>query len=70
LGNLCPLYILAGDGELLRDEIIYIAHKAAHPYQYPAREGVFREHKRQKENTLKYTTPTKVCGLPVFVSLN
>lgn len=62
LGNLCPLYIIAGDGEALRDEVIYIAHRAAHPDKYPAREGVLREGKRQKENAEKFTKPTKVCS--------
>ncbi|GBE80022.1 alpha/beta-hydrolase [Sparassis crispa] len=65
LGNLCPLYILAGDGELLRDEIIYLAHKAAHPKDYPTRAGALREARRQKENAEKFQTPTKV-HLQVF----
>ncbi|KAG2060090.1 alpha/beta-hydrolase [Suillus hirtellus] len=60
LGNLCPLYILAGDGEVLRDEIIYLAHKAANPAEYPVREGVMRDGLRQKENAHKFSTPTKV----------
>lgn len=60
LGNLCPLYILAGDGEVLRDEIIYLAHKAADPRAYPARNGVLKEGRRQKENADKFQTPTKV----------
>lgn len=61
LGNLCPLYIICGDGEVLRDEIIYMAHKAAHPEEYPARSGTLREGRRQKENTERFKTPTKVC---------
>ncbi|THH16438.1 hypothetical protein EW146_g4194 [Bondarzewia mesenterica] len=65
LGNLCPLYILTGDGEVLRDEIIYLAHRAAHPDEYPARRGVLREGIRQSENAKKFTTPTKV-HLQVF----
>ena len=65
LGNLCPLYILAGDGEVLRDEIIYLAHKAADPKAYPARIGVLKEGRRQKENADKFQTPTKV-HLQVF----
>ncbi|KAI0368056.1 alpha/beta-hydrolase [Pilatotrama ljubarskyi] len=65
LGNLCPLYIIAGDGECLRDEIIYMAHKAAHPKDYPARAGVLREGRRQRENAAKFQTPTKV-HLQVF----
>ncbi|RPD66751.1 alpha/beta-hydrolase [Lentinus tigrinus ALCF2SS1-7] len=65
LGNLCPLYILAGNGECLRDEIVYMAHKAAHPKEYPTRNGVLREGHRQKENAEKFQTPTKV-HLQVF----
>ena len=61
LGNLCPLYILGGGGECLRDEIIYVAHKAARPKDYPVRQGVAREGHRQKENAEKFQTPTKVC---------
>ncbi|QRV75945.1 carbohydrate esterase family 10 protein [Ceratobasidium sp. AG-Ba] len=38
LGGLCPLYIIAGDGEVLRDEIIYLAHRAADPTSYPLRD--------------------------------
>lgn len=34
LGGLPPLYILAGDGECLRDEIIFLAHRAAEPKKY------------------------------------
>ncbi|TFK43713.1 lipase/esterase [Crucibulum laeve] len=65
LGNLPPLYIIAGDGEVLRDEIIYLAHRAAHPAEYPARVGVLRDGRRQKENAEKFTVPTKV-HLQVF----
>ncbi|KAG9126753.1 hypothetical protein FRC07_002088 [Ceratobasidium sp. 392] len=38
LGGLCPLYIIAGDGEVLRDEIVYLAHRAADPASYPLRD--------------------------------
>lgn len=54
------MYILAGDGEVLRDEIIYLAHKAANPAEYPVQEGVIRDGLRQKENAHKFSTPTKV----------
>ncbi|KAL5512614.1 hypothetical protein ACEPAG_3267 [Sanghuangporus baumii] len=37
LGGLPPLLIIASDGEVLRDEIIYTAHKAAHPERYPVK---------------------------------
>lgn len=35
LGGLPPLYILAGNNEALRDEIIWVAHRAAYPDKYP-----------------------------------
>lgn len=38
LGGLPPCLFLASDKELLRDEIIYAAHKAANPEQYPLKE--------------------------------
>ncbi|KAJ7228482.1 hypothetical protein GGX14DRAFT_613080, partial [Mycena pura] len=65
LGNLPPLYILAGNGEVLRDEIVYIAHRAAYPEKYPARKGALRDAHRQQENAKLYTTSTKV-HLQVF----
>lgn len=34
LGGLPPLCVMVGGGELLRDEQIYIAHKAANPHEY------------------------------------
>jgi hypothetical protein len=37
LGGLPPLYIMAGDKEVLRDEILFLAHKAVHPDRYPLR---------------------------------
>ncbi|TBU41951.1 alpha/beta-hydrolase [Dichomitus squalens] len=37
LGGLPPLLVSAGDKEVLRDEIIYFAHKAAHPEKYPVK---------------------------------
>lgn len=63
LGNLCPLYIIAGDGEVLRDEVIYLAHRAAHPEDMPVREGVLRDGRRQRENVEKFKKPTKVYNL-------
>ena len=35
LGGLPPLLILTGGGEVLRDEQIYLAHKASNPQKYP-----------------------------------
>lgn len=65
LGNLCPLYIIAGDDEVLRDEVIYLAHRAAHPDQFPAREGALRDGRRQRENAKRFQKPTKVHHLLV-----
>ncbi|KAK0468142.1 uncharacterized protein EV420DRAFT_1503082 [Desarmillaria tabescens] len=65
LGNLPPLYILAGDGEVLRDEIIYLAHRAARPSEYPVRNGITKDSERQSSNSKKFMTPTKV-HLQVF----
>lgn len=73
LGNLCPLYIIAGDGEVLRDEIIYLAHKAANPSEHPTRRGVVLEGRRQRENVEKFQTPTKVhpeTSLSLLMGLN
>ncbi|EST07742.1 Alpha/beta hydrolase fold-3 [Kalmanozyma brasiliensis GHG001] len=61
LGGLPPLYILAGDAEVLRDEIIYLAHRAAHPSRYPLRKDLLDHSARNRENAEKYDgTPTKV----------
>ncbi|CAK9780415.1 alpha/beta-hydrolase [Cutaneotrichosporon oleaginosum] len=64
LGGLCPLYISAGGAELLRDEIIYIAHKAAHPTQYPPSELTLAEYPNEAALVDKYP-PTHV-ELQVF----
>ncbi|KAG0151098.1 hypothetical protein CROQUDRAFT_651624 [Cronartium quercuum f. sp. fusiforme G11] len=34
LGGLCPLLMIASDHECLRDEVIYLAHRAAQPERY------------------------------------
>ncbi|KIJ31266.1 hypothetical protein M422DRAFT_186194 [Sphaerobolus stellatus SS14] len=38
LGGLPPLFVIASDKEVLRDEIIYLAHKAAYPDRFPIHE--------------------------------
>lgn len=43
LGGLPPLMILTGGGELLRDEQIYLAHKAANPLKYAPDEAYLNE---------------------------
>lgn len=42
LGGLPPLLVQAGGGELLRDEQIYVAHKAANPTKYPSSETLLK----------------------------
>ncbi|KAF8161335.1 hypothetical protein B0H34DRAFT_796140 [Crassisporium funariophilum] len=39
LGGLPPLLFIAGDKEVLRDEVIYSAHKAARPDMYPIKDA-------------------------------
>ncbi|KAH8113227.1 lipase/esterase [Phellopilus nigrolimitatus] len=65
LGNLCPLYIIAGNSELLRDEIIYLAHRAAYPEEFPPRKEAVKDSKRQAENIENFKEPTRV-HLQVF----
>lgn len=61
LGGLPPLYIIAGDGEVLRDEIVYLAHKAAHPERYPLSDELLRRSPRARENVERFShQPTKV----------
>ncbi|EAU91257.2 lipase/esterase [Coprinopsis cinerea okayama7 len=38
LGDLPPLFFIASDKEVLRDEIIYTAHRAADPAKFPVQE--------------------------------
>lgn len=59
LGGLPPLLILTGGGELLRDEQIYLAHKAANPSKYPPGEIYLQEHPEASE-TIKRWGPTNV----------
>ncbi|KAI4129913.1 MAG: hypothetical protein LQ338_001998 [Usnochroma carphineum] len=44
LGGLPPLLILTGGGEMLRDEQIYLAHKAANPAKYPPGEAYINQY--------------------------
>ncbi|GAA5871840.1 hypothetical protein JCM3774_000316 [Rhodotorula dairenensis] len=59
LGGLPPLYIMGGDKEVLRDEIIYLAHRAAHPDRYPVRDGILQQNPKRTERAKQYP-PTKV----------
>lgn len=44
LAGLPPLLIMTGGGEILRDEQIYLAHKAARPLEYPPSETYLANH--------------------------
>lgn len=59
LGGLPPLLILTGGGEMLRDEQIYLAHKAANPTKYPPGDAFLDEsphdHNRNQVNQWKPT---------------
>ena len=59
LGGLPPLLVLTGGGEILRDEQIYIAHKAANPQQYPPGEAYMDEYPEARELIAKWK-PTDV----------
>lgn len=54
LGGLPPLLILTGGGEMLRDEQIYLAHKAAHPTAYPPGDVYLDEYDPNGETLSKY----------------
>ena len=59
LGGLPPLLIMVGGGELLRDEQIYVAHKAADPYKYRLPER-WRKLYDPEDAMLNKYTPTPV----------
>lgn len=59
LGSLPPLLILTGGGEVLRDEQIYLAHKAANPAKYPPGEAYLDEYPEARDLIAKWK-PTHV----------
>ncbi|KAK5005051.1 hypothetical protein LTR28_008181 [Elasticomyces elasticus] len=59
LGGLPPMLIQVGGAELLRDEQIYLAHKAAHPSAYPPGDISLDEYDPRREVLNKYP-PTDV----------
>ncbi|KAL8728093.1 MAG: hypothetical protein Q9166_005618 [cf. Caloplaca sp. 2 TL-2023] len=59
LGGLPPLLILTGGGEMLRDEQIYLAHKAANPAKYPPGEAYMNVYPEAADILAKYK-PTDV----------
>jgi hypothetical protein len=61
LGGLPPLLILTGGGEMLRDEQIYLAHKAANPTKYPPGDAFLDESPGdQNRNQVNRWKPTDV----------
>jgi acetyl esterase/lipase len=59
LGGLPPMLIQVGGAELLRDEQIYIAHKAANPTAYAPSQMIMNEYNIKPEDVSKYP-PTDV----------
>ena len=59
LGGLPPLLIMTGGGEVLRDEQIYLAHKAANPAKYPPGEAYLDEYPEARDMIAKWE-PTDV----------
>lgn len=59
LGGLPPLLILTGGGEMLRDEQIYLAHKAADPAAYQPMDAYLDEHDPDRTKVNQYD-PTYV----------
>lgn len=59
LGGLPPLFVIASDKEVLRDEIIYMAHKAARPDLYPVKEEARKIYPKLMDIESRYS-PTKV----------
>ncbi|GJN87087.1 hypothetical protein Rhopal_000032-T1 [Rhodotorula paludigena] len=65
LGGLCPLYICCGGAELLHDEIIHVAHKAANPSSYPPAQRILEQYPSQRKHFEQDYPPTQV-QLQVF----
>ncbi|SCV68484.1 BQ2448_605 [Microbotryum intermedium] len=59
LGGLPSMYIMCGDKEVLRDEIVYMAHRAAHPDRYPVRQALLDANPERTKRHSEYP-PTKV----------
>ncbi|EFR04858.1 lipase/esterase [Nannizzia gypsea CBS 118893] len=67
LGGLPPLLVISGGGELLRDEQIYLAHKAANPEAYLPSDDILNKYDPDREILSRYK-PTYV-QLQVWNSL-
>ncbi|KAM0788087.1 hypothetical protein ACM66B_001256 [Microbotryomycetes sp. NB124-2] len=60
LGGLPPIYIAAGSAELLRDEIVYIAHKISRPQDYPPSSQVLQDFPSQQRHFERTYDRTRV----------
>ena len=75
LGGLPPMLIVTGGGEMLRDEQIYLAHKAANPEAYPPSDRILNTHDPTRRLISRYK-PTYVqlqvwddlCHIPTALS--
>ena len=67
LGGLPPLLVITGGGEMLRDEQIYLAHKAAQPTVYPPSDVYLDEYDPNGEILNKY--PPTCVQLQVWDNL-
>ena len=56
---------IAGNDEVLRDEMIHLAHRAAHPDRYPLREALLKRHGNSKraERARDYVCDINCCQL-------
>jgi acetyl esterase/lipase len=59
LGGFCPVQVISGGGEVLRDEQIYLAHKMANPDRYFPCEQILERNGQSIQNVYKYP-PTDV----------
>ena len=59
LGGLPPMLLQVGGAELLKDEQIYLAHKAANPKEFPPNDTIMKEFDPQRKTIDKYP-PTDV----------
>ena len=61
LGGLPPLLVIAGNDEVLRDEVIYVAHKAANPAHFTLRDELLDMFPKTRAIQERYrNSPTKV----------
>ncbi|KAH8919831.1 alpha/beta-hydrolase [Atractiella rhizophila] len=59
LGGLPPLLITCGDKERLRDEIIYLSHRASNPSKYPIRQSLLDAQAEYTQKAVQYR-PTDI----------